>query len=300
MLPGTPCCWNIRFIWLTLKSTALGDLRLILSAIQMHEVSINGKTSTGKRFVHLLLKVCRISKPIANSEPAWPKGFIRLIWLFLIGLGLRAASALPIITTWPVDSHSWSSLSISSLVAFLSASSRHHEAAPRHSNCASRNPSFTCTESLTSHQNLLNVSRATTGCVQCACPSRKSSLLLNMRSYLERLGVEVLAWTTERRPGRRSSRGRRNGKRPRSCLSALRTCCVLSSCQAGRRFFALDASLARRQGLTDTVKCFVPRREDEDLVTRLPLVSLCCSAFLLIVEPRSRAALSPDRRRASV
>lgn len=296
MLPGTPCCWNIRFIWLTLKSTALGDLRLILSAIQMHEVSINGKTWTGKRFVHLLLKGCRISKPIANSEPAWPKGFIRLIWLFLIGLGLRAASALPIITTWPVDSDSWSFLSISSLVAFLSASSRHHEAAPRHSNCASRNP-----RSLAPNLwILIKISQATTGCVQCVCPSRKSSLLLNMCSYLERIGVEVLAWTTERRPGRRSSRGRRNGKRPRSCLSALRTCCVLSSCQTGRRFFALDASLARRQGLTDTVKCFVPRREDEDLVTRLPLVSLCCSAFLLIVEPRSRAALSPDRRRASV
>lgn len=31
--------------------------------------------------------------------------------------------------------------------------------------------------------------------------------------------------------------------------------------------------------MTDTVKCFVPKREDEDLVTWLPLVFPCCAAF---------------------
>lgn len=125
----------------------------------------------------------------------------------------------------------------------------------------------------------------------------KKQLLLSVCSYLERIGVEVLAPTTERRPGRLSSRGRRNGEQPCSCVRAPQACCTLSSRQTGRWFFTFDALAARRQGLTDAVKCFVPGREDEDLVTRLPLVSLCCSAFLLIVEPRSRAALSPDRRR---
>lgn len=47
--------------------------------------------------------------------------------------------------------------------------------------------------------------------------------------------------------------------------------------------------------MTDTVKWFIPRREDEDLVIPLLLVSVCGSVFPLIVQ-RIRSTVTPHRQ----